>query len=152
MNKKSHPENKYLLVSEKPAWALIEKWKKISSKRAYYSFRKSCNYKAHPNVAKFEQWVKTQQFSLSHLFPDQKKQDAIHLDLSVSSLWIENEAAFNDLTYFQYKIERLQEAHPYKIIAGGYLEPRPIYTSEDYDIQSNEGPISRCIHLGVDFC
>ena len=71
--------------------------------------------------------------------------------MSVSSLWIENEAAFNDLTYFQYKIARLQEAHPNKIIAGGYLEPRPLYTSEDYDIPSDQGPISRCVHLGVDF-
>ena len=151
MNKKEYPENKYLLVSEKPAWELLEKWREISDKLAYYAFRKACNYKAHPNLAKFEAWVKKQSFSLSHLFPDQKKQDAIHLDLSVNSLWIENEAAFNDLTYFQYKIERLQEAHPHKIIAGGYLEPRPLYTSEDYYIPSNQGPISRCVHLGVDF-
>ena len=151
MNKKEYPENKYLLISEKPAWELLEKWREISDKLAYYAFRKACNYKAHPNLAKFEAWVKKQSFSLSHLFPDQKKQDAIHLDLSVNSLWIENEAAFNDLTYFQYKIERLQEAHPHKIIAGGYLEPRPLYTSEDYEIPSNQGPISRCVHLGVDF-
>jgi len=151
MNKKEYPENKYLLISEKPAWELLEKWREISDKLAYYAFRKACNYKAHPNLAKFEAWVKKQSFSLSHLFPDQKKQDAIHLDLSVNSLWIENEAAFNDLTYFQYKIERLQEAHPHKIIAGGYLEPRPLYTSEDYYIPSNQGPISRCVHLGVDF-
>jgi len=151
MNKKEYPENKYLLISEKPAWELLEKWREISDKLAYYTFRKACNYKAHPNLAKFEAWVKKQSFSLSHLFPDQKKQDAIHLDLSVNSLWIENEAAFNDLTYFQYKIERLQEAHPHKIIAGGYLEPRPLYTSEDYYIPSNQGPISRCVHLGVDF-
>ena len=151
INKKSHPENKYLLVSEKPAWALLHKWWEINSKRAYYSFRKACGFKAHPNLAKFEQWGKANTFSLKTLFPSQKKQDTLHLDLSVSSLWIENEAAFNDLTYFQYKIERLQEANPHKIIAGGYLEPRPLYTSEDYDIQSNEGPISRCVHLGVDF-
>lgn len=151
MNKKEHPENKYLFISEKPAWELLEKWSGINAKLAYYAFRKACDYKAHPNVSKFEAWVKNQSFSLSHLFPDQKKQDAIHLDLSVSSLWIENEAAFNDLTYFQYKIERLQEAHPNKIIAGGYLEPRPLYTSEDYDIPSDQGPISRCVHLGVDF-
>ncbi len=98
MNKKEYPENKYLLISEKPAWELLEKWREISDKLAYYAFRKACNYKAHPNLAKFEAWVKKQSFSLSHLFPDQKKQDAIHLDLSVNSLWIENEAAFNDLT------------------------------------------------------
>lgn len=151
MNKKEHPENKYLFISEKPAWKLLEKWSGVNAKLAYYAFRKACNYKAHPNLTKFEAWVKKQSISLSHLFPDQKKQDAIHLDLSVSSLWIENEAAFNDLTYFQYKIERLQEAHPNKIIAGGYLEPRPLYTSEDYDIASDQGPISRCVHLGVDF-
>ncbi|MDA8569085.1 phosphotransferase, partial [Flavobacteriaceae bacterium] len=50
MNKKEHPENKYLFISEKPAWELLEKWRRINTKLAYYAFRKACNYKAHPNA------------------------------------------------------------------------------------------------------
>ncbi|MBV1928276.1 MAG: aminotransferase class III-fold pyridoxal phosphate-dependent enzyme, partial [Gammaproteobacteria bacterium] len=35
--------------------------------------------------------------------------------------------------------------------AGGYLEPRPIYTSTAYDKIGNSGRESRTVHLGVDF-
>ena len=47
-------------------------------------------------------------------------------------------------TNFNLKIQ-------HKIIAGGYTEPRPIYTSEFFDSVGNSGRESRTIHLGVDF-
>ena len=62
-----------------------------------------------------------------------------------------HEKDFNDLDYFQYKLNKLQGEHPSKILAGGYLEPRPIYTTSSYDKIGNKGRESRSIHLGVDF-
>ncbi|GIR99537.1 MAG: hypothetical protein CM15mP102_03580 [Flavobacteriales bacterium] len=38
-----------------------------------------------------------------------------------------------------------------KIIAGGYLEPRSIYTSDSYEKIGNYGTENRTIHLGIDF-
>ena len=38
-----------------------------------------------------------------------------------------------------------------KIIAGGYLEPRSIYTSDTYEKIGNYGTENRTIHLGLDF-
>ena len=40
---------------------------------------------------------------------------------------------------------------PHSLIGGGYLEVRPLYTSAAYDKMGNDGPESRCMHLGVDF-
>ncbi|MBV1923770.1 MAG: aminotransferase class III-fold pyridoxal phosphate-dependent enzyme, partial [Flavobacteriaceae bacterium] len=57
----------------------------------------------------------------------------------------------NNLDLFQFKIEQLQKTIPNKILAGGYLEPRPIYTSTEYDRMGNSGKESRSIHLGIDF-
>ena len=57
----------------------------------------------------------------------------------------------NDLDLFQFKIEKLQAQHPGKIIAGGYLEPRSLYTSTRYDKIGNKGRESRTVHLGIDF-
>jgi 4-aminobutyrate aminotransferase-like enzyme len=37
------------------------------------------------------------------------------------------------------------------VIAGGYLEPRSVYTSSEYDKTGNSGRESRTIHLGIDF-
>lgn len=151
LNKKAHPENSYLLHSEKDAWALLKKWSMVSPKFAEATFRKTCGYLAHLNTEKFLQWSQNQTIKLEELFPSFSKKEVFKLDLSVSSLWVENEAKFNDLDYFEFKIGQLQKKHPEKMIAGGYLEPRPLYTSEDYDLAGNSGPISRCIHLGVDF-
>ena len=61
------------------------------------------------------------------------------LDLSVSSTWIGHQEEFNDLDLFEYKTNKLQTENPSKIIAGGYLEPRPIYTSSEYDKIGNHG-------------
>lgn len=151
INKKAHPENAYLLHSEKDAWTLLKKWSKVSPQFAKSAFRKACGFCAHPNTDKFTQWAVKQDVSVGALFPELHLHKVCHLDLSVSSLWVENEAKFNDLDYFEFKIQQLQKKHPESVIAGGYLEPRPLYTSEDYDVLSNSGPISRCVHLGVDF-
>lgn len=151
INKRTRPENTYLLHSEKAAWALIEKWSKLSPTLAHFAFRKACGYFAHPNTEGFIKWTSQQEVSIQSIFPELDQKKVHHLDLSVSSLWVENEARFNDLDYFEFKIQQLQKKHPQAVIAGGYLEPRPLYTSGDYDVSSNSGPISRCVHLGVDF-
>jgi 4-aminobutyrate aminotransferase-like enzyme/Ser/Thr protein kinase RdoA (MazF antagonist) len=151
MNKLAEPDNEYLLISEKPAWAVLKKWYVVNGDFAHYSFRNACGFTAHPDQLKFNHWADQQQFNLSELFPDIQR-DAVHLlDLSISSRWIGHEQDFNDLELFQYKIDHLQKQHADKIIAGGYLEPRPIYTSTAYDKTGNKGRESRTIHLGIDF-
>ena len=41
-NKHNEPDNQYLLISEKPAWDLLKKWRKIPPALAHYTFRSSC--------------------------------------------------------------------------------------------------------------
>ena len=151
LNKLEEPDNNYLLISEKPAWELLKKWASVNPDFAYYSFRAACGFSAHPNEAEFEAWTHKQNFKLTELFPTVKRHAICHLDLSVSSSWIGHQQEFNDLDFFQYKIDKLQAQHPKKIIAGGYLEPRPLYTSSEYDKIGNYGREHRTIHLGVDF-
>ena len=151
INKVKEPDNKYLLISEKPAWELLKKWFNISSEFAHYSFRVACGFSAHPNTDKFNKWASTYQFKVSELFPTAPSDDFHHIDLSVSSKWIGHQENFNDLDLFQFKIDRLQAKHPEKVLAGGYLEPRPLYTSTAYDKIGNNGRESRTIHIGIDF-
>ena len=151
MSKIEEPDNEYLWISEKPAWKVLEKWYSVSDKFAHYSFREICGFTAHPDEEKFKEWTATNDFDLSELFPSIQKNKAHLLDLSVSSTWIGHEKEFNNLELFQFKIEQLQKEVPDRIIAGGYLEPRPIYTSTEYDKIGNTGRESRTIHLGIDF-
>ncbi len=151
MNKNDAPDNKYLLISEKPAWELLKKWRNVSKEFALYSFRNACGFNAHPDEIKFKNWASTTNFDFSDIFPNVSNNAIQLLDLSVSSTWIGHQEEFNDLDFFEFKIKKLQKSHPKKIIAGGYLEPRPIYTSEFFDSVGNSGRESRTIHLGVDF-
>ena len=151
LNKIKEPDNSYLLISQKPAWELLKKWKNINPEYAHYSFRQACGFTAHPKEEKFHKWSLKNNFKISELFPTIAKDQIQRLDLSLSSKWIGHQEDFNDLEFFQYKINKLQAENPTKVIAGGYLEPRPIYTSSSYDKIGNNGRESRCIHLGVDF-
>jgi 4-aminobutyrate aminotransferase-like enzyme/Ser/Thr protein kinase RdoA (MazF antagonist) len=151
INQKKEPDNAYLQISAKPAWELLKKWKEVDVDFAEYTFRVACGFSAHPNQQKFENWAKEHTFSLSTLFPTINRTEIHHLDLSVSSTFPGHQQEFNNLDLFQFKIDQLQKEVPNKILAGGYLEPRNLYTSTEYDTLGNNGKQSRTVHIGVDF-
>jgi len=151
INQKKEPDNEYLQISAKPAWDLLNKWKEIHPDFAEYTFRVACGFTAHPNQEEFNNWTIKNNFLLSDLFPTINKNEAHHIDLSVSSLWVGHQQDFNNLDLMQFKIDQLQKEVPTKIIAGGYLEPRALYTSTAYDSVRNNGKESRSIHLGIDY-
>lgn len=151
INKKREPDNTYLLISEKPAWEVLKKWILINEDFAYYSFREACGYLAHPSEHKFEQWAIENNYTLKDLFPSENKNLIHPIDLSVESKWLTENLEFDSLDYFQFKFDQLQKKTSDKIIAGGYAEPRAIYTTSSYDKIGNYGTESRSIHLGIDF-
>jgi 4-aminobutyrate aminotransferase-like enzyme/Ser/Thr protein kinase RdoA (MazF antagonist) len=161
INKNKEPNNEYLLISEKPAWELLKKWSNVNAEFANYSFRNTCGFKPHPSEETFKKWVETKSLNFSDLFPSylsseastkgNKTEEIELLDLKVSSTWMGSKTDFNDLELFQFKIDQLQKKNPTKLIAGGYCEPRPLYTSTAYDKEGNNGPESRTYHLGIDF-
>ena len=151
INKTKEPENVYLQISERPAWELLEKWISIDPEFAHYSFRNACGFNGHPQEKAFYEFARDNTFTLETLFPASNKKAVYPLDLRVSSKWIGHEQEFNDPDWFQYKINAIQKSHSRKIIAGGYLEPRPIYTTAAYEKAGNQGIEHRTLHLGVDF-
>ena len=151
INKIEEPNNEYLLISEKPVWEVLKKWRVIHPDFAEFSFRSACGFSAHPNEEKFKEWATKNTFLLSDVFPTVNKNEAHHIDMSVSSKWIGHQQEFNDLDLLQFKIDQLQKEVATKIIAGGYLEPRALYTSTAYDKVGNKGRESRSIHLGIDY-
>jgi len=150
INRQKEPENEYLLISEAPAWEVLKKWSAISPEFAHYKFRQACGFSAHPLESRFKKWASDHSVALSSLFPSIAKEHIHPLDLSVSGSWIGDREEAADLDLFQYKIERLQQEVPGKIIAGGYMEPRALYATEAYERMGNNGKESRTLHLGID--
>lgn len=151
ISKEKDPGNQYLQISEKPAWDLLAKWRYINPDFAHYSFRKACGYTAHPYMPGFKAWIQDRTYPLEQLFPTVGRNRVFPLDLSVGSTWVGLEKVFNDLEFFEYRMNRLLTENPDAIPAGGYMEPRPLYTSEAYASYGNNGIRHRCTHLGVDF-
>lgn len=98
---------------------------------------------------KFEDWSKNQKCTLTDLFPSINKTDVFHIDLSINNTTVKTEAEFNNPIYFEEKLNEIQLKNPKKIITGGYLEKRALYTSDIYN--SANSSEKRNIHLGVDF-
>ena len=151
INKQQEPDNEYLLISEKPAWEVLAKWRKINKELAYYSFRESCGYAPHPNEKKFASWAKSNSTNIDTLFPNLNLKGMLPVDMSVSSTWLGHETEISDNDLLAYKLQRLQQQNPASLLAGGYGEGRLFYTTNAYKKEGNNGPEYRTVHLGIDF-
>jgi 4-aminobutyrate aminotransferase-like enzyme/Ser/Thr protein kinase RdoA (MazF antagonist) len=151
INKRLEPDNVYLLISEKSAWELLEKWAQINPTLAYCHFRAACGYPAHPTENAFHHWVKAHPVALGTLFPGLDIADITPVDLHVGSTWLGNRSEFSDNDWMTTKLLHLQKQHPRTVIAGGYLETRPFYTTDAFKKEGIQGPEYRTVHLGIDF-
>ena len=155
INKKKEPDNPYLIISEKPAWDLLEKWVGIDPDYAVYCFRNACNdmneITSHPDEKKFLKWTERQSISIKDLFMDLNYKSVLNVDISAGSTWLGQEREFLDSNLFSLKINRLQYENPDTLLAGGYLENRAVYGTDNYKKEGNNGLEYRSVHLGTDF-
>ena len=147
-NKFKEPGNKYLQVSDKAAWGLLEKLKAIHPNLAYYSFRTACGMTPCPKENKYKNWFNTNKDTL-HPMVDFSKKKLKQLDLSIGSLDLGNNDDFENIDRFNKTIHDLLDGGNL-IGFGGYLEARPIYTAPEFVSEKKDGKEWRTIHLGLD--
>ena len=126
--RKTEPENTYLLISEKPAWDLLEKWKLINPQLAHYTFRAACGWEPCPKAARFQQWMAKAEHREqinSLLDADWSNTPFRAMDLSVGSLDLGNNDAFDNIDRFSKTINDLLAEEEVDFGIGGYLEVRP---------------------------
>ncbi|HXF41828.1 MAG TPA: aminotransferase class III-fold pyridoxal phosphate-dependent enzyme, partial [Blastocatellia bacterium] len=58
LQRKLHPDNEYLLVSERPAWELLERLYKVSPSLPHYLFRRAAKLEPCPERAPVVDWLK----------------------------------------------------------------------------------------------
>ena len=151
INQSAEPDNPYLQISAKPAWALLEKLRTIPPTLAHYTFRSICGYEPCPKNGLFLNYIKENEGSFGQIVEADLVQDKkIILDLSVGSLDLGNNPNFENSTNFEVKVDRRMEDAKVKISIGKYNEVRPIYTSDAFTVLGNEGPQWRTLHIGID--
>ncbi|MGH7449991.1 MAG: phosphotransferase, partial [bacterium] len=145
------PDNEYLTISEKPAWALLEKLAAVSPQLAHYTFRHACRMPPCPKTHAVVQWLENNAEQIGSVIePDLKTCDKVVFDLSAASPMLSNLAELADTEAFTKNLfARMKAAHVNAGI-GKYNEARPFYTSEQFKMAGNDGPEWRTIHLGID--
>ena len=150
INKRLHPENEYLQISERPAWDLLKKLTKVHPDFACYRFRAACGWDACPQATQIRQIAEKYNLKFAAVVEGLCEENAYWMDLSVGSLELGNSSNYLDPQIFSKRVTRLLEDQGSKLGIGRYNEIRPIYTTDAYLEYGNEGPRWRTVHMGVD--
>ena len=144
--KSIEPDNKYLGISEQPAWRLLERLREIPSHFAWYAFREACEMDPVPGAEALSQWLENQSCQ-SIVNIDLKAAPLLLLDTSVSSPHIEAGTDKYDPHNMTRDLFRAIEDSGALAAIGRYDEYRLIYASDDFvDFSGHQ----RTLHLGID--
>ena len=144
-------KNVYHFISEHDAWQLLKHWYGTYESFVLYNFRNACGYTPHPKEQLFKEWISNNRISLHTLFPTLKIKSVVNIDMSIGSTWLGNKEEYSDSDITEYKLKHIEKEHPESILANGYLETRPFYTTNAFKMNGNNGPQYRTVHLGTDF-
>lgn len=149
LNQQENPENEYLQISARPAWDLLRKWRDLSPAFAEAAFRHACGWAPSSKRSAFDRWLDGRP-GFSPILPNIHEKNYGCLDLSVGSLDLGNNEHFSEIGAFQKRIDQMMADQKIELGVGGYGETRPVYTTDAYAVQGNEGPQWRTVHLGLD--
>ena len=148
---KVEPQNAYLTISEQPAWALLEQLVDVHPRLAHYTFRHACQLPPCPGSNALVEWLESNTDKMGRVVePDLRVVKNVIFDLSMGSRELGNLLALSDVEVFtRHLFDRMKAANSIVGI-GRYNEARPIYTSDQYKLEGNDGPEWRTVHIGLD--
>jgi 4-aminobutyrate aminotransferase-like enzyme/Ser/Thr protein kinase RdoA (MazF antagonist) len=145
------PNNEYLTISEQPAWALLEKLAAVNPAFAHYAFRNACQLPACPKARGVVQWLEDNAGSIGNVVePDLRTAPALTFDLSAGGQDFGNLAEWSDPEAVAERFLRRMKAANAPVGIGRYNETRCAYRAESYQVEGNDGPEWRTVHLGLD--
>ena len=141
------PDNQYLVVSEQPAWRMLETLAAVPVDFACYVFRDACGLVAVPQSDAVTDWLGNRKPFSSIVDLDLSKNPLLILDTSVSSPHINSGNDEHQPETMSRALFRAIEDNGAVAGIGRYDEYRLIYNSDDFvDFSGNQ----RTLHLGID--
>jgi len=145
------PHNEYLVISEQPAWALLEQLMDVHPRLAHYTFRHACQVTPCPGANVLVQWLESNSDKIGRVVePDLRVANKVIFDLSAGSSELGNLAQVSNVELFTHRIFDRMKAANSSVGIGRYNEARLIYSSDIFKSAGNDGPEWRTIHLGLD--
>lgn len=136
----------YLLVSEAPAWGVLEGLAGVHPRLAEGILRQACGYPACRRSPALAAWLAEQQPAP---VMDAPTDVAAVLDLSVGSPLLDGRDTDDTAAFTRRVWDALAEAGACVGI-GRYLEPRGFYLTDAFAGRPSEMPERRTVHMGVD--
>ncbi len=145
------PENTYLLISQQPAWELLERLASIRPGFAEALFRDACGLDPVPRSHQIVDWLQINHQSFAPVMaPSLLSGEPPVVDLSVSTPLLGAGPEKDDAEAMTRLIFRHMEEAGSDLGIGRYDEARLIYTSDAFKVDTDTAPEYRTIHLGVD--
>lgn len=149
--RKAEPGNEYLSISEKPAWALLRKWRDIPPELAHCVFRSACGLPPSVNEEKVMAWLKEHRNELGPVIEiDLEKNPPLVFDLSVGSTELSAWKDTADMEELSSLLFSRMAAANAPVGMGRYDEARRFYTGDSYKSAGNDAVEWRTVHLGTD--
>ena len=143
--------DEYALISERPAWAMIQTLDEVPVRLAEGIVREAAGLSASPKTPVLVDWLKKQTFSRVMEIPGTEEKISV-LDLSVSSPLLRGKDT-EDTEDFTRRVFRHMEDRKASLGIGRYLEPRTLYLEDIFKGRSGDPRESRTVHTGIDiFC
>jgi 4-aminobutyrate aminotransferase-like enzyme/Ser/Thr protein kinase RdoA (MazF antagonist) len=145
------PENRYLSISEAPAWALLEKLATLSPTFVHYTLRHACGLEPYPQTPHLIEWLQANQASFAPVIDyDLRTEPVLVFDLSIGSPLVADLDNPADTAAFTERLFAEMRRAGVKVGVGRYNEPRLIYAADAFQQETNELPERRTVHLAID--
>lgn len=145
------PDDPYLTISERPAWAALEKLAAIPPQLAHYTLRQACGLPPVPHSTDAVRWLceNAAQFA-SVLGVDLRTAPSLVFDLSVGSLLLgADPAAYTSEALTETLFAEMKRAGV-AVGVGRYDEARALYTTPEFAGGGQATDEHRTVHLGID--
>jgi 4-aminobutyrate aminotransferase-like enzyme/Ser/Thr protein kinase RdoA (MazF antagonist) len=145
------PNDPYITVSERPAWAALEKLSAIPPRLAHFSLRAACGLSPVPHSTQVVDWLRQHagEFA-SVLEADLRTAPSLVFDLSVGSLLLGADPAAYEAEAMTETLFREMRQAGVAVGVGRYDEARSVYTTAAFGGDTHPTAEHRTVHLGID--
>jgi 4-aminobutyrate aminotransferase-like enzyme/Ser/Thr protein kinase RdoA (MazF antagonist) len=144
---KIEPQNQYLLVSKEDAWTLLRNLRGVHPRFASYLLRNACGLEACPSSASVSRWLEANKGMSKPVLESLSDSSGLAaIDLSIGSKLIAIPDSLQEDARFSAIVAGVHAETGASVLVGRYLEPRLIYTTDQY----REWDEHRTVHLGTD--
>lgn len=145
------PNDPYVTISERSAWATLERLEAIAPKLAEYTFRAACGHEPAPQTTAITVWLRQQSATAANVLDvDLSTAPLTVFDLSVGSRFLGADPEALQVDRLSRAIDvALEESHA-AVGVGRYDEVRPIYGAAQFATGENPLGERRTVHLGLD--